>query len=104
MAIERELDGRKTSENKPDPRDALSDVDMIVALQNEIKRCRRRLQEIELEMQTMHNQSMVELALEVKLAKREGRDLLDEMSAELERKIARKSVELDMLRSQFADL
>ncbi|KAA3664138.1 MAG: hypothetical protein DWQ04_07210 [Chloroflexi bacterium] len=104
MAIERELAGRKKSEDKLDPRDALSDVDMIAALQNEIKRCRRRLQEIELEMQTMHNQPMVALALEMKLAKQEGRNLLDEMVAELERKIARKSVELDMLRSQFTDL
>ncbi len=104
MAIERELTGQAGSENKPDPRDALSDADMIAALQNEIKRCRRRLQEIDLEMQTMHNQPMVELALEVKLAKKEGRNLLEEMSSEMERKIARKAAELDMLRSQFAGL
>ena len=104
MAIERELANRQAANNEPDPRDALSDADMITALQNEIKRCRRRLQQIELEIQTMHNQPMVELALEMKLAKREGRNLLDEMAVELERKIARKSVELDMLRSQFAGL
>lgn len=104
IAIEREMAGRTTSENKSDARDALSDADMIVALQNEIKRCRRRLQEIELEMQTMHNQSMVELALEVKLAQKEGRNLLEEMAADLERKIARKSVELDMLKTQFSGL
>lgn len=104
MAIERELAGREEKEKTADPRDALSDADMIMALQNEIKRCRRRRLEIELEVQNLHNRSMVELALEVKLARKEGHDLLAEMSTELERKIARKTVERDMLRSQFANL
>jgi len=104
MAIERELAGRQAAQVTSDPRDALSDADMISALQNEIKRCRRRLQEIDLEMKNLHNRPMVDLALEVKLAQKDGRNLLQEMSAELERKIARKTVELEMLRSQFADL
>ncbi len=104
MAIERELAGQQAERVAPDPRDALSDADMISALQNEIKRCRRRLQEIDLEMKNLHNRPMVDLALEVKLAQKDGRNLLREMSAELERKIARKTVELEMLRSQFADL
>ena len=47
---------------------------------------------------------MVDLALRVKLAQREGRDLLAEMAAELERKIARKMAERDMLRAQFNNL
>jgi len=105
MAMEQELVGqREKQETAVSPRDALSDADMILALQNEIKRCRRRLQEIELEMQTLHNRSMVVLALDVKLAKQEGRNVLDEMAADLERRIARKTVERDMLRSQFSNL
>lgn len=105
IAIEQELAVQeKKVETAVSPRDALSETDMIVALQNEIKRCRRRLQEVELEMQTMHNRSMVVLALEVKLAQKEGRNVLDEMAADIERRIARKTVELDMLRAQFSNL
>ena len=77
---------------------------MIAALQTEIQRCRRRLQEIELEMQTLHNRSMVVLALDVKMAQKDGRNVLAEMATELQRKIARKTVERDMLHAQFANL
>lgn len=81
-----------------------TDQEMIRVLEGELTRCRRRLREIDNEIQNLHNHSMVELALEVKLARRQGRDLLAEMAAELEKKIARKSVELDMLKSQFDNL
>jgi hypothetical protein len=40
----------------------------------------------------------------VKLAKRQGRDLLGEMAADLEHKIARKTAERDFLKSQFDQL
>jgi hypothetical protein len=46
----------------------------------------------------------VEFSLEVKAARRQGRDLLAEMAAELESKIARKTAERDMLKAQFDQL
>lgn len=88
---------RRQSEPPPDK-------EMAQALQEEIERCRRRLRSIDNELQNLPNRSMVGLALRVKLAQREGRDLLAEMAEELERKIARKSAERDMLRSQFNNL
>jgi DnaJ domain len=80
------------------------DQEMSQALQEEIERVHRRLQAIDNELQNLPNRSMVDLALQVKLAQREGRDLLAEMAGELERKISRKSAERDMLRSQFNNL
>jgi histone H3/H4 len=80
------------------------DLEMAQALQEEVERCRRRLRAIENELQNLPNRSMVDLALQVKLAQQEGRDLLAEMAEELARKIARKSAERDMLRSQFSNL
>ncbi len=44
---------------------------------------------------------IIKLSLDVKLARHQGRDLLREMSAELEFKIARKLAERDYLRSQI---
>jgi hypothetical protein len=46
----------------------------------------------------------VQLSLEVKVARGQGRDLLGEMAADLESKIARKTAERDMLKAQFDQL
>ncbi len=87
----------------PVPREK-TDEEMVKALQGEITRCQRRIQEIKMTIQNIHNQPSVELSLEVKLARRQGRDLLAEMAAELERKIGRKSAERDMIKAQFDSL
>lgn len=81
-----------------------TEADMVQALEKEIRRCRHRIREIDLEMKNLHNRASVELALERKMAMRNGRDLLAEIAADLERKIARKTVERDMIKSQFDDL
>jgi hypothetical protein len=81
-----------------------TEAEMVQALEKEIRRCHRRVQEIKLEMRSIHNRPSVEMALEVKLAQREGRDLLAELAAELEKKIARKTAEREMIKSQFRDL
>ncbi len=85
-------------------RSGQTEADMVQALEKEIRRCRRRIREIDLEMQNLHNRASVELALERKMVQRNGRDLLAEIAADLERKIARKTVERDMIKSQFDDL
>lgn len=81
-----------------------TEAQLVQALQDELSRCRRRLHEIERELRNLHHRPSVELSLEVKLARRQGRDLLAEMAAELERKIARKTAERDMLKAQFDQL
>lgn len=76
----------------------------IEALQAELERCQRRLREIERELRQMAQRPSVQLSLEVKLARRRGRDLLAELARELEPKLARKTVERDMLKAQFDQL
>ncbi len=81
-----------------------TEADMISALGNEIKRCQQRMNQIDLELRNLHNRPSVELSLEIKLARRQGRDMLAEMAAELERKIGRKTAERDMIKAQFDSL
>lgn len=100
MALAEELEAHQNRSQTAQP----PDQEMAQALQEEIDRCRRRLRSIDNELQNLPNRSMVDLALQVKLAQREGRDLLAEMAQDIERKIARKSAERDMLRAQFNNL
>lgn len=100
MALAEELAHHQSQQQAAQP----PDQEMAQALQEEIERCRRRLRALDNELQNLPNRSMVELALQVKLAQREGRDLLGEMATDLERKIARKTAERDMLRAQFNNL
>ena len=100
MALAEELEAHQSRQQAAQP----VDQEMAQALQEEIERCRRRLRVVDNELRNLPNRSMVELALQVKLAQREGRDLLAEMANDLERKIARKTAERDMLRAQFNNL
>jgi hypothetical protein len=76
----------------------------VEALQAELDRCQRRLREIERELGQLPQRPSIQLSLEVKLARRRGRDLLGELAADVEKKIARKTVERDMLKAQFDQL
>jgi hypothetical protein len=81
-----------------------TETQLVQALQAELDRCHRRLREIQQELQGLRYRPSVELSIEVKLARSRGRDLLAEMATELERKIARKTAERDMLKAQFDQL
>jgi hypothetical protein len=81
-----------------------TEAQMIEALEEELRRIDHRLRQIRFEIADLPNRSSVQLSLEVKIARRQGRDLLGEMAADLERKIARKSAERDFLKSQFDQL
>jgi DNA repair exonuclease SbcCD ATPase subunit len=81
-----------------------TEAQLVDALKAEITRCQRRLQEIDRELRDLRYRPSVEFSLEVKAARRQGRDLLAEMAAELQAKIARKSAERDMLKTQFDQL
>jgi septal ring factor EnvC (AmiA/AmiB activator) len=56
------------------------------------------------EIRTLHLRPSVQMQLEAKMAHRTGEDLIKEMAQDLKRKIARREVERDFLRSQFNEL
>lgn len=86
----------------PDENETLAD--MVRALESEIARCRLRIQAIQGEIQQFHHNPIVQTSLEMKLARRQGRDLLGEMANDLKRKIAQKTAERDMIKAQFDNL
>lgn len=83
---------------------AKSETQRIESLQVELAHSQRRLREIENELRNLPHRASVALGLEVTLARRQGRDLLAEMAADVKHKIARKTVERDMLKAQFDQL
>ncbi len=101
MALAKELE---RSGQGPAARQGQAAADMAQALGEELQRIQRRLRQIELEIESLHTHPLVELGLEVKFARRKGRDLFAEIAADLERRIARKTVERDMIKAQFDDL
>lgn len=78
-----------------------TEADLIHALIQELDGRRRHLFRVQDALRNFHNRPMVELALDVRFVRQQGRDLLAEMAAEAQRKIARKEVERDMIKSQF---
>ncbi len=101
MALARDMEGAQAGGL---PAAGKTDQEMVQVLEKEIRRCRRRLREIDLEMSQLHNHHLVELMVEVKFAKRQRRDLLAEMAEEVARKMARKEAERDMIKAQFDNL
>jgi DNA repair exonuclease SbcCD ATPase subunit len=81
-----------------------TEAQLIQVLQKELERCRHRMRNIEKELRSLRLRPSVEVSLEAKAARRMGRDLLAEMAEELEQRIARKTVERDMLKTQFDQL
>lgn len=73
----------------------------LEVLQDRLTYLRRKLREVEGEIDTLTHSPMVEMRLEVTLAARQGQDLLREMAMEIERDLARKQAELDDLRAEL---
>jgi predicted nucleic acid-binding Zn-ribbon protein len=86
------------------PEQGQTEAQMIEALKEEMERIDRRLKAIRFEIANVTNRSSVQLSMEVKIARRQGRDLLAEMKADLELKVAKKTAERDFLKSQFDQL
>jgi hypothetical protein len=74
---------------------------MVKVLEKEIARLRRQTLLLQNEIENLHNLPLVQLSLEVKIASRNGRDLLAELAADLKDRIARKSAERDFLKTQL---
>jgi hypothetical protein len=67
----------------------------------EREKIERELRDVRVSIQHLSNLPIVKLSLDVKLARHQGRNLLYEMAAELQYKIARKIAERDYLRAQI---
>jgi hypothetical protein len=70
-------------------------------LQDELATLKRRLKQARQQIDGLHLHPSVKLSLDVKLARREGRDLLGEIARDMKKKVARKKVERDFLKSQL---
>ena len=102
LALEQESAGTPVLGGRSAPN--RTEGQMVQALRDEIGRCRRRLREIVRELNDLDLRPSVQLQLEIKMARRQGRDILQEMETELKRKVARLEVERDLLKSQFEHL
>jgi uncharacterized protein with von Willebrand factor type A (vWA) domain len=80
------------------------DEQRLAALHDRLQQIQRRLGEVKQETRELMNGSEVELSLDVKLAWRQGRDLLAEMAADVEEQLARKRVELDLMLAYMKEL
>lgn len=87
---------------EPDPQPQLfTDQDMAEALLKEWHHCRRRLEEIELELIRLEEHPSAELMRRADEAAEEGRDLLNELEGELRERIAGKMVRRDVLQEEI---
>jgi hypothetical protein len=93
----------KSSNGKTSRLDNSESAQIVVlrALETELFQFRQRMHEIEDEKRNLHNSPMVQLSLQFKLAQLEGRNLLDEMAADLQNEIEMKKSELDQLKIQL---
>lgn len=106
LALADELESRekRVGEKRPSPASLQTEKQMVDALEQELERCQRKLRFLDNQLRNLHNRPMVELMVDVKFGKKEGRDVFAEMRTSLERKIAKKTVERDMIKSQFNSL
>jgi predicted nucleic acid-binding Zn-ribbon protein len=74
------------------------------ALRQKRQQMQRRLREAEREIYELNNSQMMEISLRAKLARRQGRDLLDELAAEVKVELVRKQTEFDFLVAQLREL
>jgi predicted nucleic acid-binding Zn-ribbon protein len=81
-----------------------ADEQRLAALHDRLQQIQRRLREVEQEIRELTNSPTMQMSLDIKFAQRRGRDLLAEMSADVERGLARKRVELDFLKAQLKQL
>lgn len=81
-----------------------TDEQRLAALRDRLQQIQRRLQEAEQEIHELTNSPTMQMKLDIKFAQRQGRDLLAEMAADVEKDLARKRVELDFLVAQLKQL
>ena len=78
-----------------------TDAELARVLEKELSRLRRKSQLVENATKTLHNNPVVQLSLDIKLARRRGRDLLKEMSVDIERRVVRATAKRDELKARL---
>ena len=78
-----------------------ADVELAGVLEKELARIHRKTQLIKNEIDNLHNNPVVQLSLDIKLARRRGRDLLEEMSVDLAQRIVRATGKRDELKARL---
>jgi hypothetical protein len=91
-----EADGERTGAGQQE-----TDAELALVLEKELARIQRKVLLVKNEIENTHNNPVVQLSLDIKLAKRRGRDLLEEMSVDLERRIVRATDERDELKARL---
>lgn len=91
---------------EPDPAGSAPRTDeaLFEALEREVARCRRRLDEIRGELATLERHPNARLMRRVEKAAAGGHDLLDEMARDLRRQVSEKMVERDVLGTQLEEM
>ena len=80
------------------------DEQRLTVLRDKLQKVERRLREVEQEFRALMNSPDTDLSLSVKFARREGRDLLAEMAADVEKELEQKRVELNLTLSYAKEL
>ena len=80
-----------------------TDRELAESLAREVERCQRRLAEIAKELAALERHESAMLMRRAERATAEGRDLLDELAADLRRRISEKMVERDVLETQLEE-
>ena len=93
----------ETSDRSPSAETG-TDEQRLTALRDRRQQVERRLREVEQEIRDLMNSPAIDLSLDVKLARRQGRDLLAEMAADVEKELERKRVELDLMLAYMKQL
>jgi len=76
----------------------------LAALQGKLARLERQLGEVEREIRELADSPAMRASLEVKLARRYGRDLLSEMEQDVAKELVRRQAELEFMQAQLRDL
>ncbi len=87
---------------EPDPqRREYTNQQLAEALLKEWQRCRRRMEEIEMELERLENHPSAQLMRQAERLAQQGRDMMDELAADLENKIAHRMAQRDMLHDEI---
>jgi hypothetical protein len=73
----------------------------LASLGDTLRRIEQRRQAVEGEIDELVHSEFVDLSIEIKLARQQGRDLWAEMVADVEQELAEKKAELASLREQI---
>lgn len=79
-------------------------VEAARVLEKELARIQRKIALVNNEIENLHNNPVVQLSLDVKLARRRGRDLLEEMSIDLERRIVQAANKRDEVKARLDNM